>query len=63
MTATYTKENFSNATGKMDYNQFARYADQVGINQTIWIAKNFGVALSKVRSFVRLYLGNNKSGL
>lgn len=58
--ATWTKENFSSGKGKMTYNRFAEYADQVGVDQAVWIAKYFGVALGKVKSFVALYMSSIK---
>ena len=53
---TITSAQFNSGKGKMSYDRFAQYADQMGINQAVWVAKYFGIALNVVKSFVRLYL-------
>ena len=60
MTNTISKQQFSSGKGKMTYNTFAHYADEAGIQQAIWIAKHFGIALTLVKSFVSIYNGYNK---
>lgn len=56
---TFTKENFNSGNGKMHYNKFAYYADQMGVDQAVWVAKHFGVCLNVVKSFVSQYITKN----
>jgi hypothetical protein len=51
----WNETNFSNGIGRMSYDKFAYYCDQLGADQAVWVAKYFGIALHTVKSYLRLY--------
>lgn len=52
----WSESNFNSGEGKMDYYTFANYADQLGLDQAVWVAKYFGVGLDVVRKLVKKYM-------
>ena len=57
---TYTVENFNSGKGKMEQGAFLDFANRMGMDNAIWLAKYFGVSLITVRAWVKEYMENLK---
>lgn len=51
-----TNEQFNSGTGTMPEHIFDGYVELVGLDQAIWVAKYFGVALNTVKEWAKKHL-------
>lgn len=51
-----TNEQFNSGTGTMPEHIFDGYVELVGLDQAVWVAKYFGVALNTVKEWAKKHL-------
>ena len=55
---TFNQETFNSGNGTMDKQTFDLHAKEYGVEQAVWVAKYFGVALSQVKQWASQYILN-----